>query len=647
VKKSGEEQRVLPNSDGRSLVEEMAKINRALAVAAALLGAAAWFQPSVAGSDLWWHLAAGREIVAQRGVSTVDHFSFTFAGQPWMHHEWLWGTGYWLVYQLAPDAVALANLALIFAIFALWLAIARSHSGSDLGAGAALWASAATSYWFLDIRPHEVTLLFVGVVVATRGWPRARWLWAPLMALWCNLHGGFVFGMGAIGLFALVETLESSLESHRLRVEPTLWLGVALAALAFLCNPWGWHILEYPIAYLDADSPFRAILEWQPPPFDLDLRGFSGRFFWLLAAGALGAALELRARLREGRRSGDVYLVSLAAVTASMALTSRRFIPLFALTSLPLTARLVASVASAVDARLPERVRSGARKALAPAALAVALLLWRDVRVLPHPLSRWTESHLYPRAALHYLESLEAGPRVLNYYNWGGYMMLHAPELKVLIDGRANTLYSERIYNDYVAMIAAADGLAARLAIYAPDVALLPVGSRSLASKLASPEFGWQVAYSDDVAAVLLPPGSPRLRRPLPQPDDVVGDEPQWLLARASGLTARGDPRAARALVERVLESDSLLARAYGALAESYAAERDTAGIAAAIDRGLAVEPRFAPTLRQFEAAAYEAAGDPERALAALERAVPRGPFSRPEGVLRNVQLLRARLGRR
>ena len=27
------------------------------------LGAAAWFQPSVAGSDLWWHLAAGREIL--------------------------------------------------------------------------------------------------------------------------------------------------------------------------------------------------------------------------------------------------------------------------------------------------------------------------------------------------------------------------------------------------------------------------------------------------------------------------------------------------------------------------------------------------------------------------------------------------------
>ena len=99
----------------------MAKLNRGLAALAALLGAAAWFQPSVAGSDLWWHLAAGREIWEQHAVPTTDHFSYTFAGQPWMHHEWLWGTGYWLVYRLAPDAVAWANLSLLFAIFAVAL----------------------------------------------------------------------------------------------------------------------------------------------------------------------------------------------------------------------------------------------------------------------------------------------------------------------------------------------------------------------------------------------------------------------------------------------------------------------------------------------------------------------------------------------
>jgi hypothetical protein len=621
----------------------MAKINRALAALAALLGAGAWFQPSVAGSDLWWHLAAGREIVAQRAVPTVDHFSFTFAGHPWMHHEWLWGTSYWFVYRVFPEAVALTNLALIFAIFAVWLVVAVRHSGSLLASGIALWAAAATCYWFLDIRPHEVTLLFVGIVVATRSRPHARWIWAPLMALWCNLHGGFVFGFGAIGLFALIETAESSIASRRLRIDPTLWLGVALAGLAFLCNPWGWRILEYPIAYLDSDSPFRAIQEWQRPPFDLDPRTFSGRFFWLLVASALGGVLELRARVRGDRRAGDVYLVSLGAVTASMALTSRRFIPLFALTALPLVARLCATLFAQLASRLPERAGRMTSQALPALALGAALLLWRDVRMFPRPLERWTESYMYPKAGLRFLQALNAGPRVLNYYNWGGFIMLHAPELKVIIDGRANTLYSERLYNDYVAMIGSRDGLPSRLALYAPDVALLPGGSGSLASTLASSKFGWRVLYADDVCAVLLPPDSPRLRSPLPNPEDVVGDEPQWLLARAGVLSAQGRAPQARELAERALAMDSFLVRGYGVIAESYALERNLPAIAAAIDRGLAVEPRFYVSLRQFEANAYMDMGATDLALAALQSGIPRGPFSRPEGMLENIEVLRAR----
>jgi len=282
-------------------------------------------------------------------------------------------------------------------------------------------------------------------------------------------------------------------------------------------------------------------------------------------------------------------------------------------------------------------------QALPALALGAALLLWRDVRMFPRPLERWTESYMYPKAGLRFLQALNAGPRVLNYYNWGGFIMLHAPELKVIIDGRANTLYSERLYNDYVAMIGSRDGLPSRLALYAPDVALLPGGSGSLASTLASSKFGWRVLYADDVCAVLLPPDSPRLRSPLPNPEDVVGDEPQWLLARAGVLSAQGRAPQARELAERALAMDSFLVRGYGVIAESYALERNLPAIAAAIDRGLAVEPRFYVSLRQFEANAYMDMGATDLALAALQSGIPRGPFSRPEGMLENIEVLRAR----
>lgn len=606
----------------------MAKINRWFAPLAALAGAAAWFAPSVAGSDLWWHLAAGREIWESLRLPTVDSFSFTFAGRPWMHHEWLWGVGYWLAWEIDPQLVAWANFALLLAIFALGFEVARQRSGSDFGAVLAIWAAAATCHWFLDIRPHELSLLFLGIFLWTRRAPWAPWLWPALMVLWCNLHGGFVFGFGAIGLFALVETARASLEVRRPVIDARLWAGVALSGLAFLCNPWGWRILEYPIAYLDSSSPFRDILEWQPPGASLDVRGFSGRFTWLLIASAAGAALELRSRKR------DPYLVLLAGVACAMALTSRRFIPLFALTALPLTARLFARLGEPLLSRLPQRLAAPAPSAAILAALLVAAGLWSGIRLTPGMLERWTESQLYPRAALRYLRALEPGPRLLNHYNWGGYVMLHAPEFKVMIDGRANTLYDDKTYLDYLALSAAREGLSSRLAQYPVDAVLVPQGSSRLADALSGPSHGWKIVYTDLVATVLLPPGSARLRRALPSPDEVLRDEPDWLLMRAIRASSDGRSEEARALIETVIEREPLFVRAYGQLAELHARAGDAAGIASAIERGIAAEPRSRPSLRMYEAIAYEVLGDATRAREALEQAIPRGPFSRPENAL-------------
>ncbi len=613
----------------------MAKINRWLAALAALVGAGAWFQPSVAGSDLWWHLAAGREILATRSLPTVDHFSFTSAGRTWMHHEWLWGVGYWLAWEIDPQLVAWANLALLFAVFGVAFELARRHSGSSFGAGAALVAAAATSHWFLDIRPHELTLLFVGLFLLTRHERWAPWLWPPLMVLWCNLHGGFVFGFGAIGLFVLVETLRASYLARRLTIDWRLWAGVAFTGLAFLCNPWGWRILEYPIAYLDSQSPFREILEWQPPGFSLDPRGFSGRFTWLLAAAFAGAAVERRSPKR------DWYLLSLAGVTCSMALTSRRFIPLFAVTALPLIAALFTALRDLVAARLPADAYRRVALATPLVALVLALALWRDVRLTPRLLERWTESQLYPRAALAYLRALSPGPRLLNHYNWGGYVMLHATEYKVLIDGRANTLYDDKTYLDYVALTNGAEGLAGRLAQYPVDAALLPAGPGRLAELLAGPRYGWRVGYSDGVATLLLPPGSRRLAAPLPWPDQVLADEPDWLLLKSGAAAREGRIEAARALTEAALAREPLLVRGYGQLADLHAQRGDFVGVEAAIERGIAVEPRSTQSLRQLEAVAYERMGDPSRALGALERGIPRGPFSRPQAVLDQIAALR------
>src|SRR5437762_1853949 len=47
--------------------------------------------------DVWWHLKTGELIARMGAVPTVDPFSYTAAGRPWVAHEWLWEFG---VYEL-------------------------------------------------------------------------------------------------------------------------------------------------------------------------------------------------------------------------------------------------------------------------------------------------------------------------------------------------------------------------------------------------------------------------------------------------------------------------------------------------------------------------------------------------------------------
>src|SRR6185437_1766117 len=53
-------------------------------------GAALSFAPQVLNdADTFWHLAAGRWMIANGAIPATDPFSYTFAGRPWVAHEWL------------------------------------------------------------------------------------------------------------------------------------------------------------------------------------------------------------------------------------------------------------------------------------------------------------------------------------------------------------------------------------------------------------------------------------------------------------------------------------------------------------------------------------------------------------------------------
>ena len=416
------------------------KLTLVLAAAAAGVGAAAWLHPETDGADLWWHLAAGRWIVSNGAIPLQDPFSHTVPGEAWSNHEWLWGALAWLAYDTSPDLLAWLNLSVALAIFALVGLRAFDLSGSWLAACLVTWLAAAASHWFVDVRPHLVTLLFTALLLVAlqRRW--SPWLWPALMLAWGNLHAGFIFGVGVMGLHVGIESLRAWRAGGRLPLRE--WLVLALAVAAVGLNPFGFALYVVPFDHLPGLTPFGALLEWQPVEWSLDPASYAGRFLWL-------ALLSLSGFWRCRR---DPVAVALVLLTFVMVVESRRFVPLFAVVAAPVAACGMAALFARAGAHL--RLPAWGATAGAAAMLLVALSFWSQVRFTPEPLRRWTLEESAPGGAVAYLAGMQDPPqRLLNAYEWGGYVSLFAPGVPIFIDGRASTLYPDALVEDYHTLV--------------------------------------------------------------------------------------------------------------------------------------------------------------------------------------------------
>lgn len=580
-----------------------------------------FFRAPTVETDLWWHLAAGREIVARGAIPLTDSFSFTFAGREWINHEWLWDVVYWTAYRIDPAAVAWLTVAVLLLLFAMVFADGRRLGAPPPACAAAVLIAATGAHWFLSIRPQIMTFLLVAIVLGIRDRRWAPLLWPPLVMLWVNLHGGFAFGIGAIGLLVLVRTVEASVARGRLVLARSAWISLALCLLAWWVNPWGWRIAGYPLDYL-TDTAYRGIGEWQAPDLGLDLRTYEGQFWVTALLAAAGAVLSIRK---------DAYPAALSCATFAMAMTSRRFIPLFLISAAPLVAALLGEIGRLALRYLPLLRSRAVAVAGALLALLLAAGLWSSVRLGPDPLGQWTGIDRFPRAGLRYLRALGSPERVLNAYDWGGYLMLHAPEVKVFFDSRANTLYDEAILRDYNVLQEGRGPIQEVVARYAPDVAL--VQHVAIVPALVREPEPWTVVYDDGTAVVLLPPHSARFAGGVPSPESVLADEPGLQMILAARARAAGDVDAAVQHLEQAIAGDPLLVRAYAELARAQLARGNSAEAARAIERGIRSYPRQRQRFRFYEGQAYLEAGYFPAALAALKRAYPRDPFGPREFV--------------
>jgi tetratricopeptide (TPR) repeat protein len=346
--------------------------------------------------DLWWHLAAGRELARTHAFLAVDPFSSGAAGRPWVDVHWLFQLAAYGAFSLGGLTLLVIGKCLLLAAGALVLLAAVGR-----GAGpraryvfvvsflAALFAARA----LLLLRPVIPTLLFIALYFYVLERFRQERRPALLMALplfqivWANVQGLSMLGPALVGAYALAMMAWAALGQRRWfpfaseapsgvddvdvgagRAARALLVASALCLGGCLVTPYGVRGLALPLELLSRLRPgvgnvYAANVAENVPPWMVE-RAAPGQFGHLdvylgLVALALLAARKLvlshalivgalvALALASNRNVLLLYWLATPIVVMAAAPTLRRLRVVFRRRRAPLIARWAGRVALA------------------------------------------------------------------------------------------------------------------------------------------------------------------------------------------------------------------------------------------------------------------------------------------------------------
>ncbi len=262
--------------------------DRAMMVLAAALGLLIGSGP-IADNSFLTHLATGRLIVETGAVPSVDPYSYTAHGDPWVVQSWLVSVIYaWL--EDVGGWVAIRGfhgLCLAAVLMGVW----RFTGSSDrMLPRVALFGVVVTAL-AAGTGPRPLLVGLVGVVLVRGGqlgWFRP-WVMAPVAAVWVNSHGSFPLAVAILGCSGLVE-----LVWHRRLNLRTLQLGLAsvvgIVAGAYL-GPLDDRILRFPVELLGRREVLDQVVEWAPWALT-DWTGVCFLVMTVLLCGAAGRGMS-------------------------------------------------------------------------------------------------------------------------------------------------------------------------------------------------------------------------------------------------------------------------------------------------------------------------------------------------------------------
>ncbi|MBZ9705747.1 hypothetical protein LB543_03315 [Mesorhizobium sp. ESP7-2] len=447
--------------------------------------------------DSWWQVKVGLDFLANRTFPTVDPYSYTFAGHPWIAKEWLGQVFLSVAYSIGGwNGVA----ALIIAAIGLTVFVTAWFLSAWLRPIVAVALTFILAFLIAPIytaRPHVFTLpiivIWTAVLFRASAEERAPpWWLLALVVLWANLHATFTLSF-VITAFAGLDLLARIGLSKPALLAKWVAFGL-LCPLVCLIHPYGVQAILATLTVAHGNEAVPLILEWRPfnaPEQDMQEAAILVALFGLMTS-----------RLRIGWAKA-LFIV----FTLHVYLSHQRFVYLFFLLVPLVVAVEVARQYPALSASvwLNEK-RDGLEKffagqfhllcgATAVLLVGAALALNNAYQVAPSPKTSASGALAFARD--HHLSG-----NVLNSYNFGGTLVFHG--IKTYVDGRTDQLFLDGFMkaDDATGQTGGKPLLEAQLKKYAIGWALLTADDTRIPF---FNELGWKRAYADDYAVIYLP----------------------------------------------------------------------------------------------------------------------------------------------
>jgi len=460
------------------------------------------FTKFVADPDLWGYLAFGRLFWESGRFPYHDVFSYVPAKEPWVYHEWLTGILFYPIYKHL-GAMWLQSLRYIMALMTLCLVAmtAVKRGGHHLSIFIILFLTGiAITEGYRPVRAQVFTYLFFALsIYILEGFKKDQnpvhlWWLLPIQLIWCNVHGGFVAGLGIIVLYAIGAGLTGQRFLPYVRI-------MILSAMVTLISPYG---IDYWIYIFQAiNMPRSDITEWLSLPMTIrtGIHGDMGLFFIHIFLISLLLIIWYRKR--------SITDILVLTVTAYLSFSHIRHAIFFFLTFgafMPVVfSEFLDSMKHKHYVEKLKRVPYLVKSLSAVSILLFALLTVSSFSkfVFNPSFDLRTPSPYFPVGATEWIKAHHWQGNILPHFDWGEYIIWHFyPGCRVGMDGRYETVYENKYSEEYFDFLNGREGWRSFLSKYPHNMVLIT--SKSETAALMRRELGWKLAYEDDACVLFL-----------------------------------------------------------------------------------------------------------------------------------------------